>query len=534
MFNHFIKVYKFITIVLLIFIMFSWGIFAQSNLTWDNIQESMTWSISTEILTGNIILKENNGCVLDKYSLDWDYNIKTWIVSEYQIIDKFKIDKTQILESKFELYKDSELLEIAQWEKYLHSFIYPWKYTLENTILDNDWCKYVITETINVYDSIVLYFWSNVDEVSLWFEKTFEKNNIYFDKVVTDEITLYSNNNELQQLNSKIYVFKNSDILVLNYDNFTKWLDSISKYSQLYDEDLKDKDVILVQPFNNLFRTLLPKYLNLIWVKKVYLVDNEFLLNILTDLSYWKDIENMDKLREFSISLQEVPKSYLFSFFVDYLIYNNFPVSVIWLILSIAVSALIISIFRQIIGFTVFSVYNPLLFALSMMLLWIEVSFVLLFIAFIATLLTRLFTKKIYLLYSAKVSMLIILYFIVTIIFLWLDKYLLLNLIDFKIFDNSLMIFPLFIIIIVSNKVFHENFSLFSWWWWFSFTEFIIVSFCVYLLISLNSFQYLLLSYPSILFFILLANILVWRFTWLQLLEYFRFLPLIKNQFEEE
>jgi hypothetical protein len=170
-----------------------------------------------------------------------------------------------------------------------------------------------------------------------------------------------------------------------------------------------------------------------------------------------------------------------------------------------------------------------------MSVLWLKFSFILFFIAFLATFLTRFFTKRVYLLYSAKISLLITLYFIVTIIVLGLDVIMWFNMVDITLFNNTYIIFPIVFLIVVWDKVFREwEDTIFSKAWIIWFVEFIIVSISTYWLITSFQLKYILLSYPELLLIILIINIFVWRFTWLQLSEYFRFMPIIKKHFEEE
>jgi hypothetical protein len=84
-------------------------------------------------------------------------------------------------------------------------------------------------------------------------------------------------------------------------------------------------------------------------------------------------------------------------------------------------------------------------------------------------------------------------------------------------------------IILVSDKVFNESFKLFSIGRWVAFIEFLIVSFAVYGLFYRTEMKHLLLAFPELLILIFVLNIAVGRFTGLQLLEYFRFMPLLKN-----
>lgn len=51
---------------------------------------------------------------------------------------------------------------------------------------------------------------------------------------------------------------------------------------------------------------------------------------------------------------------------------------------------------------------------------------------------------------------------------------------------------------------------------------------------SSRSLQYFLISYPDVIFLIVIANLLVGRYTGLQVVEYFRFSPVLRNISEEE
>ena len=56
----------------------------------------------------------------------------------------------------------------------------------------------------------------------------------------------------------------------------------------------------------------------------------------------------------------------------------------------------------------------------------------------------------------------------------------------------------------------------------------------VYGVLSRDGLKQLLLSYPEFIILIFILNILVGRFTGLQLLEYFRFIPLLEKESENE
>jgi hypothetical protein len=191
--------------------------------------------------------------------------------------------------------------------------------------------------------------------------------------------------------------------------------------------------------------------------------------------------------------------------------------------------ALAISVLRQVVGFAVFGIYTPLLFAVSLSVLGIPLSLFLILIWFLAKMIVKLFTKRMYLLHNAKTSLLIILYFFILLLTLWFNSIFSLKIIDITIFSNGFVILPLLFTIIISDKVFNEWFKIFSAWRRVAFAEFLIVSFAVYGLFYRTGLKHLLLAFPELLILIFLLNIAIGRFTGLQLLEYFRFMPLLKN-----
>jgi DNA integrity scanning protein DisA with diadenylate cyclase activity len=120
------------------------------------------------------------------------------------------------------------------------------------------------------------------------------------------------------------------------------------------------------------------------------------------------------------------------------------------------------------------------------------------------------------------------------VLILGLDKILNTNMIDFSVFNNWLVIFPIIFLIVVADKVFYEWFKIQSKTRIISFIEFLIVSAVVYWILSRDGLKQLLLSYPEFIIIIFILNILVGRFTWLQLLEYFRFIPLLEKESNSE
>jgi hypothetical protein len=61
-----------------------------------------------------------------------------------------------------------------------------------------------------------------------------------------------------------------------------------------------------------------------------------------------------------------------------------------------------------------------------------------------------------------------------------------------------------------------------------------IITLIIYQLIEYKTLQYFLISYPDVIILVVFLNILVGRYMWLQLFEYFRFSPLLRKLNEEE
>ena len=61
----------------------------------------------------------------------------------------------------------------------------------------------------------------------------------------------------------------------------------------------------------------------------------------------------------------------------------------------------------------------------------------------------------------------------------------------------------------------------------------VVVAIAIFVLTS-RPLQYFLISYPDLIFIIVVLNLLVGRYMGLQLVEYVRFLPILRNINEEE
>ncbi len=472
-------------------------------------------------------------CVPDRFELKWESSITTNQVSEYIVNDTLWLENSSDIYTYYTLWKNGQRFDSVQWDKFFFNFEEEWEYILK-AALSVDWCKYYLEKKLDVFYKSVFYIWYDLDEFEIWYETNFKNNAILFTKALVSS-SVFSEDEIKDQLLERQIALKNSDIIIVNDKETDTVFQILSKLSKSEDMDFSNKEIFVINSTNKHFmKRILSKYIMLIKNDNMYMVNSDHLLNLVSDLSFGKNIVEESLIEIFPLWFQKTSGWMVLSYIVDILISNWFPINLIWLFLTLTVATLIITIFRQVVWFSVFGTFSPLLFGLSISVLWVQASIIFFLIAFVATVLTRLITKKFYLLHSAKISLLTTLYFLTIVVVLGLDKITWLNMVDFQIFNNAFAIFPIIFLILVTDKVFHDGFKMFSKWRLISLTEFIVVSVLVYFVISSVWTRSILLSYPELIILIWLCIMMVGRFTGLQVLEYFRFMPLLKWDWDEE
>ncbi|HMS91668.1 MAG TPA: 7TM domain-containing protein, partial [Candidatus Absconditabacterales bacterium] len=385
------------------------------------------------------------------------------------------------------------------------------------------------------YKNFIIYLGEQGEEFDLGFQQNFDKKRTLLKEIFISENKNFSEEEILTKIQDNIPDIQASKILIINTSKFDVLLQILGELHASENLNLKDKTIYLVTNSNKFFlKRILSKYIKPIEITKIYTLSQNKLLNFLSTLSLDKITNEEEYITPFSLSFHETPKYLAISYLVDRLIYHGFPIELITMFLVLSLGTLLVSILRQVVGFSIFGVYSPLLFAISLSILGIPFSLALLAIGLVAKLILRLFTKRMYLLHNAKTSLLILLYFFLMLLIFGLNSIFGLNLIDPQLFANGYIIFPMIFIILVSDKVFNEGFKPFSLGRRIAFAEFLIVSFAVYGLFYRTGLKHLLLAFPELLILIFVLNIAVGRFTGLQLLEYFRFMPLIKKSSESE
>lgn len=175
--------------------------------------------------------------------------------------------------------------------------------------------------------------------------------------------------------------------------------------------------------------------------------------------------------------------------------------------------------------------YRPLLLGLIAVNVGGRLTVFLVILAIISTALVDLLSKRLYLLSSAKSSIQITLYFLLFSIAYWINsKY---QLINIQLFNGEYLVFAVILMPIIINRSL-QSFNPLKKAWRISLGEFLLISLIVYFFVKSIWINNLLLSYPEIVVVVLLLEILVGRYSGLQVFEMLRFMPLIKRHLDED
>ena len=433
-----------------------------------------------------------------------------------------------------QISKNNELLATMSGTNMIYQFTTWWAFTITSSLTTGSGCVYIHEKNVQVYTTFYTYVGEQKEEFSLA-QQSLTDTGVYLQQVIINDINTLTQDQVNGILADNVHYIQYADRLILDGDVVGVFFDTLSSLQQFVWLHMENTDTYILANINqSAFRRMIARYDQLVGIEQVNVVQEEYVGSLLTSLFLEKDLSELDIVRTYAVSLAYSKKRLVMSYLVDYLLHNNFPLSTLLVILMLPILALLISVFRQVIWLSVFGIFNPLLFAFSLHIMWLAPTIIFFVAAFVATFLLKLFTSKIYILYSPKIALLIILYMICSLIMLAIVPVITGYQIDYTVFQNSYILFPFLFLIVIGNSVFTEKFLLFDTWRWIWLIEFVFVSACVYWILKSSRVQNLVLWYPELSLISIILVIVVGRFTWLQLSEYLRFLPLIRHYFEEE
>ena len=506
-------------IYFLIFILLSFPIFAFAE-TGNDISNGSTTQ------TGVIAPQYVKMCK-ESYQIIWPSQVKVGSAHEYVISTWSGWDISGNVE--YTLKRDGVIVEtIKDRAKYLRYFTTPWEVVIEASLVNTSIsCEGIITKKVRVYESTLMYIGDDLSLLKTGMADILEKKDILLESSV--DKTILSQNDESQTVWNSI---DQSDTFVIGSKDILGFFTNIIKFQKIKPVNFTKKKIYIISEFSKPFLSkIIASSLSQIGATRVFLISENQFYSIITRLSTGEK-EDISIGQE--LSYEKWNTVYSLSGFIEFLAYAGFSYQLLAILLSITFIVLVLNFLKQIVGFDVFGIYYPVLFALTVVSLGFSTAFMFISIGFISIIAINLFSKKVHLLLHAKRALLISIYILLLLLVLWVDNFFELSLIDYSIFDNPLVIFPLFLAIILSDKVFQEDINIFGRSWIFDVLQYGIIAFIVYILFEYKTLQYFLISYPDIIILVVLLNILVGRYMWLQVFEYFRFAPLLRKLDEEE
>lgn len=199
----------------------------------------------------------------------------------------------------------------------------------------------------------------------------------------------------------------------------------------------------------------------------------------------------------------------------------------------LAFVALIFNILKQVIGLDVFMIYYPMLLAMIISQFGIRFSLAFIMISLLSLGLMRLLSSRIQLLVNARKAVLVSVYVLLVFLTFGIDNFFDLKIFYYTAFESSLSIITIFVILLIVEKIF-DNVLVFSRSGIFHIFRYGFVVILAVMIFSYQPLRYFFISFPDVIFAIVITNILVGRYIGLQLAEYIRFSPILKNINEEE
>lgn len=491
---------------------------------WDNTWDNLEWTI------------EEPKCLENKYDLIWNFDSKVNTNLIFSIKNKIASDNKSI-DVSYDIIRNWKTISEKKWEKFNILFSEPWTLLINATVKEIDSsCIYSIQKDMHIFSKIISYI-SDSKNINLSFDQDFKKNNILFNKIILDSKNTSSTQEQfLSLITENLSLFQDSDMLIINSENYLEILQWFDKLSSLYNINFPNKKIFIVTDSNFILsKKLLSNYINSLNVN-VFTFSPLNLLNFLNYISTWKsstDLINNKTYNINQISFTDDSTSWLFlTNFTNKLIVSGFPIGILWIIFSIGVSVTLINFIRQFIGVSIFSLYYPIFAALSIYLFSLNLTMILFLSSILSIFIIKRIFKRIHFLLNTKLALFFIFYLIFSIIIIWIFN--IYNLIDFNDLKSNLVLFPFVITPMIAYKLFADERKVFSISFMIYLVEFLFVSGVSYFTIKSSFIQNIFIAYTELLILLFFINLLIWRFTWLQLLEYIRFLPLIKKHFQEE
>jgi 7 transmembrane helices usually fused to an inactive transglutaminase len=465
------------------------------------------------------------------YTLGWDEKLLVGASYEYTILGP-NGEKTEGILSDFSILRDGKVVEsVRAKEKYVRYFTNPWKVDLEARFALPNGCIQTIKKSLQVYSRSLVV----VGDMSLNFSSESLSALLSTNNVLLIQKTYQWKLGESTTAPDIWNTIEKSSIVVVSARDTLEFFSEAAKLQRAKQVDFGAKEIYIISDYSKAFLSkVIAAPLSKLGAKRAYLISEADLYGLAASLSIGTDTTSLKSIQWQELSYEKNDRVYSLDGLLGMLAYSGFSYELIGFLLATCVAIIILNFLKQVVGFNVFGIYYPLLFAITIAVLGFSGALVFLVTGFFSIYLINMFSKRFHLLLHAKRSLLLWTYVFLLLLALGVDNFFEFHLVQYSVFENALIVFPLLITVILAEKIFQEDINLFERTGFFDVMQYAAIIFVAYIAIENQTIRYFLISYPDSIIVFILGNIAIGRYTWLQLVEYVRFMPLLRRLDTEE
>ena len=335
------------------------------------------------------------------------------------------------------------------------------------------------------------------------------------------------------------FIEKTKQILIWTKEN--AGLNALSRFiQQKSNELLNTKNIIIFESEISSSQNRIQRQFNFINPKSI-IITKEAAIDALIESNTMEDFLKTLKERGSSYKIIDAKSGQFrawnfMSYFVNFLINSGIPDNTIALLLLLPVIATVIAFMRQVIGLTTFGIYTPSIITLSFLVIGMHAGLLTLLSAILVGTISRPLLKKMRMLFIPKMAIVITL--VSLSLFLILIASIYLNLFDPRFL--SIAIFPMLILSTLVEKFVSSKGEKGYASATIVMGETLLVAIIAYLVaggevnLGITSFKFELikqwmLSYPELIFILIIANIFLGRWSGLRVLEHVRFREVLRH-----
>ncbi len=463
----------------------------------------------------------------DVYSIGGDDHVKVNMPSEYTLKSTLGLPVPNKVEYMILSASGEVLAKSDQQEKWLHYFVAPGEYTLQAHFSTGGvTCSGGLKKAVTAYNEMILYIGEKTQGLDDDVNSVFLSKAVFLQNIPTD------NDFHIEQYPNAWNYMNSADTIVFGYTDIIGLFSDIEKLQRIKEINFSSKKIYIISGYSHAFLSkVLAGSLAKVGIEHVSLISEEQFHSLLSRWSFGDD--RTYALGE-ELSYEKSEFAFSLGSFLEYLSYSGVSYQFLGFLLSISVVALLFNIFKQVVGVYVFGIYYPIILAIILSQIGISFSLVFAGVALLALGIVALITRKIYLLFNAKRALLVSVYILFAFLALGLDNYFSIGIFRASDLDNPAMIVSIFVILLIVEKFYEEASPIVSLRGALNTLQYIFMTGMAFLILTSQTLLYFLISYPDTIFIVILLNLLVGRYTGLQLLEYVRFTPILRNLNEEE